>query len=61
MDPRDLRIAQLEAALKQLLDEAVAAGFELATDYNWPKALADAKHALSEPARLAAYRLLGQT
>ena len=58
MDPRDLRIVQLETALQQLLDEVLAAGFESATDYNWPKAIADARHALSEAARRACYELL---
>ena len=37
---------QLRVALRQLLQEVIAAGFETATDYNWPKAIADAKAAL---------------
>jgi hypothetical protein len=37
---------RLRVALEQLLDEVVAAGFESATDRNWPKAIADAKAAL---------------
>jgi hypothetical protein len=38
----------LRAALKQLLDEVIAAGFDSATDYNWPKAIKDARYALGE-------------
>jgi hypothetical protein len=39
---------RLRAALKQLLAEVIAAGFESATDYNWPKAIKDARAALGE-------------
>ncbi len=35
-------------ALRQLLAEVVAAGFESAIDYNWPKAIADAREALGD-------------
>jgi len=35
-------------ALKQLLHEVLEAGFETATDYNWPKAIADAQKALAQ-------------
>jgi len=41
---------QLQAALQQLLNEVIAAGFETATDYNWAKAIADAKTALGRKA-----------
>jgi hypothetical protein len=37
----------LYAALTQLLHECIQAGFETATDYNWPKSLADARAALT--------------
>lgn len=39
---------KLRLALQQLLKEVIAAGFESADDYNWPKAIADAKLALRE-------------
>jgi hypothetical protein len=41
---------RLRAALKQLLHEVIAAGFETATDFNWPKSIADAKAALGRTA-----------
>ena len=41
-------IERLQKALAQLLHEVIAAGFETAEDYNWPKAIADAKLAISE-------------
>ena len=38
---------QLRAALEQLLKECDLAGFDGARDYNWPKAIADARAALA--------------
>jgi len=38
--------ARLRAALKQLYHEACEAGFLTARDYNWPRAMADAREAL---------------
>jgi hypothetical protein len=38
---------QLYEALAQLLAEVEAAGFRTATDYNWPKAIADAQNAMA--------------
>jgi hypothetical protein len=35
-------------ALAQLLHEAVQAGFDNAQDYNWPRAIADARAALAK-------------
>jgi hypothetical protein len=37
---------QLYQALVQLLNETREAGFETATDYNWPKSITDAKAAI---------------
>ncbi len=37
---------QLRDALSQLLAEVLLAGFDTATDYNWPKAIQDAREAL---------------
>jgi hypothetical protein len=45
-DPRDEEVKRLAHALKQLLLECLAAGFDDAHDYNWPKAIADARAAL---------------
>ncbi len=41
------RLCLVHVALSQLLYEVTEAGFMTATDYNWPKAIADAKEALS--------------
>ncbi len=37
---------RLRDALSQLLAEVLQAGFESATDYNWPTAIKDAREAL---------------
>ena len=39
---------KMREALRLLLDEVIAAGFESAKDYNWPQAIADAKAALGD-------------
>jgi hypothetical protein len=41
------QIEQLRSALRQLHDEVLAAGYATATDYNWPKAVDDARLALA--------------
>jgi hypothetical protein len=46
-----MRQDKLFAALSQLLHEVIEAGLDSATDYNWPKAIKDARDALSDHAR----------
>ncbi len=45
----DKHITELRTALRVLLHEVIQAGFGMATDYNWPQAIAGARSALGDP------------
>jgi hypothetical protein len=48
MSDETAKIERLRAALRQLLEEVIAAGFESAEEYNWPTAIKDAQEALRD-------------